>query len=78
MSENRRFIALQDKKILGIFNTREEAHKECLNEIERDKFWLIFKKRILKRLLKNHEPLHWLGGLYAVAEIVEVVEDHSV
>lgn len=68
------FIACQDKKILGLFDTEEEARKEVLDEIERDKFWLVLKRRLLKRKLLQHKKLHFAGHLYFVAKIIHVEE----
>lgn len=69
------YAACQDKQILGVYDTLEDAERECLNELERDKFWLIFKKRILKKILKNKLPLSWSHSRYYVARIVKVVHE---
>lgn len=72
------YIACQDNKILGIFNSEAEAFNECLDEIERDKFWLVLKRSLLKRLLKKHKPLQYQGSKYFVARVISIVKEESI
>lgn len=74
MSESK-FIACQNNHVLGMFDTPEEAHQEVLDEIERDKFWLLLKKSLLRKILRSHGKLRLNGGMYYVAEIKEVIEE---
>lgn len=69
-----KFIACQNNRVLGMFDTAEEARQEVLDEIERDKFWLILKKSLLRKILRSHGKLRLNGGMYYVAEINEVIE----
>lgn len=72
------YVACQDRQILGVYPTVDDAEQECFNELERDKFWLIFKKRILKKILKNKLPLSWSHSRYYVARIVKVVHEEAL
>lgn len=62
-----KFLALQNNRVLGLFDSYEEACARCNDEIQRDRISLLLKRRLLKKFLKKHDS--FITDYYIVAEV---------
>lgn len=63
------FVAIQDEKVLGIFDSFESAKNRVEEEKRRDEFALVLKRKLLKKLIKSgNVRIHD----YYISEIKEV------
>lgn len=65
--ENNIYLAIQDRKILDICDTQEDAEKYIAMEQQRDLLKLALKKRLVKRILKGKKAIPLTS--YAVAKV---------
>lgn len=63
------YMAIQDKDVLGIYDSLDAARQRIQEEQRRDELQLVLKKKLLKKLIRSGEVrIHD----YLVAEIKEV------
>lgn len=66
------FLAVQNKVIIGVFNSRAEA-QDCINkEIEKDRISIMITKKLRKLFLKD--PSNFALHRYCVVECVSESE----
>lgn len=66
--ETKKFIACQNNRVLGFYETKEAADSAIENEKLRDRLQLLLKRRLLKKLLKSGTDV--FTDIYYVAEVV--------
>lgn len=67
---SKKYMACQNDYILGFYDTVDEAQARISDEMERDKLELLLKRRVLRRLLKKHQPI--INNNYFVAEVKDL------
>lgn len=68
-----KFLAIQDNKVLGVFDTRDEAHARVIAEQRRDLLWIIIKRKLAKLIYKGKAD--YPSTVYYIAQVSEVVEN---
>lgn len=63
------FLAIQNKKVLGVFASYDEAVNRCNEEIQKDRFYLLSKRFLLSKLIKKLRSDDYITDYYVVAEV---------
>lgn len=63
----KKYLAIQNRLVLGCFDTQLEAEARCSEEIQKDRVKLLLKHRLLKKLLKKHNG--YMTDYYLVCEV---------
>lgn len=65
------YLAIQNKRVLGSFDTREEASERINQEISKDRIALLLKKSLLKKFVKKAQAGDLYTDIYIIAEVLE-------
>lgn len=49
----KKYLAIQNRLVLGCYDTQAEAEVRCSEEIQKDRIQLLLKHRLLKKILKS-------------------------
>ena len=62
-----KYLAIQNKLVLGCYDTYEQAEARIKTEIERDRLKILLKHKLLKKILKKHNG--FLTDYYLITEV---------
>ena len=64
------YLAIQNKRVLGSFDTLEEAQDRINQEISKDRIALLLKKSLLKKLVKKAKENDLYTDIYIISEVI--------
>ena len=64
-----KFLAIQNRRVLGVFATYDEAVARCNEEIQKDRYELLLKRTLLRSLIKKLNKGDCITDYYIVAEV---------
>lgn len=68
-SSAKKYLAIEGNKVLGCFDSLDLANKCLEDEKQKDFFWLVLHRAIIKKFLKN--KIYLPEKMYYIAEVID-------